>query len=269
MGGFDTKLTRVLQDAVLNPAGWGVPAAPYFWPLTPALGPAAFVSAHESRRTLLTTDTPPRNAVTSRPLPNPGLSQSIPLCTPLPLCIRFPPLEPAMNPAARDSAPYGKACAGCSRAKCRCIPRGAGLPCERCERLQKVCQPSAVVRRRAARRPARAPSAAQLEEKLDGLAALLRAQVEGSGGTGSPGSAASGGMLIETGTSDEHQYRHSQGTETRESPESPSACYLTPQTAVSPLPQEPSPSQAEQYLRTFRENHLRMFPFVYIHPDTT
>lgn len=164
-------------------------------------------------------------------------------------------MNPDANPAVRDSAPYGKACQGCSRAKCRCIPRGAGLACERCARLRIECQPSSVVRKRPARRPTRgAPTAAQLEQKLDGLAALVRAQAQAEGGFSEAGSG-----LASSG------YRWRSGAASG-SPES-SANYLTPTSISSPLPQEPSPSQAEEYLHDFRNKHVCMFPFVYIPPD--
>lgn len=190
--------------------------------------------------------------------------------------------NPDANSAARDSAPYGKACAGCSRAKCRCIPRGPGLSCERCNRLQKDCAPSAVVRKRSARRPAprppRAPSAAQLSEKLDDLVTLLRAQAAvgtsdagGSGGSEQGGASETGLRLLAGGAPDEQrQHRRDQTAASRpDSQEPPSTYYLTPETSTSPLPEEPSASQADRYLHIFRESHLRMFPFIYISPETT
>ncbi|KAL1906890.1 hypothetical protein Sste5344_007334 [Sporothrix stenoceras] len=81
-------------------------------------------------------------------------------------------------------APYGRACANCSRAKCRCIYRSDGSDCERCHRLKKDCRPSIPVRRKAAT-PTSATKrtssstlsrTAQLEQKLDGLVSLLTAQ---------------------------------------------------------------------------------------------
>ena len=170
------------------------------------------------------------------------------------------PPNPDANPADRDSAPYGKACAGCSKAKCRCIPRGADLSCERCHRLQKQCQPSAVVRKRAAKRRApRSSSTAGLGEKLDDLAALLRAQAE----LGQRRPAASM-------PDDQGLHQHSLGPETAgESPDSAQTYYSTPLSIPTPLPQEPSPAEAEQYLHIFRTNHMRMFPFIYIRPELT
>ncbi|KIH87554.1 hypothetical protein SPBR_04655 [Sporothrix brasiliensis 5110] len=80
-------------------------------------------------------------------------------------------------------APYGRACANCSRAKCRCIYRTDSSDCERCHRLKKDCRPSIPVRRKAASSGAAKRSSsstlsrtAQLEQKLDGLVSLLTAQ---------------------------------------------------------------------------------------------
>ncbi|KAK3332291.1 hypothetical protein B0T19DRAFT_482593 [Cercophora scortea] len=69
--------------------------------------------------------------------------------------------------------PYGRACASCARAKCRCIYPAGGSDCERCLRLKRECVPSVTVRRRNGRRP-QMSRAAQLEEKLEDIVALLR-----------------------------------------------------------------------------------------------
>ncbi|CAK7201393.1 hypothetical protein SEUCBS139899_004097 [Sporothrix eucalyptigena] len=87
-------------------------------------------------------------------------------------------------PSIGIPAPYGRACANCSRAKCRCIYRSNGNDCERCHRLNKECRPSIPVRRKAATSSSatkRSSSStlsrtAQLEQKLDGLVSLLEAQ---------------------------------------------------------------------------------------------
>ncbi|KAF4122963.1 hypothetical protein GMORB2_6511 [Geosmithia morbida] len=79
------------------------------------------------------------------------------------------------SPSSAEGAPagYGRSCTNCSRAKCKCIIRTAGHPCERCERLGKGCQPIAATRKRVPRKnpPSRT---AQLEEKLDDLVTILR-----------------------------------------------------------------------------------------------
>ncbi|CAK7223716.1 hypothetical protein SBRCBS47491_005302 [Sporothrix bragantina] len=96
-------------------------------------------------------------------------------------------------------APYGRACANCSRAKCRCIYRSNGNDCERCHRLSKECRPSIPVRRKAAASSTatkRSSSStlsrtAQLEQKLDGLVSLLTAQNKTATATASIASASS------------------------------------------------------------------------------
>ncbi|RYP22616.1 hypothetical protein DL767_009012 [Monosporascus sp. MG133] len=123
---------------------------------------------------------------------------------------------PTNEQRQRTSAPYGHACAGCARAKCKCIIGSRGGSCERCRRLGRACTPSATVRkrstaasRRAAARDARGGSGgssdngngnctsgmtARLEEKLDDLVTLLRSQAStaavgaGAGGVGGVGS---------------------------------------------------------------------------------
>ncbi|RYP72360.1 hypothetical protein DL769_004469 [Monosporascus sp. CRB-8-3] len=119
---------------------------------------------------------------------------------------------PTHQQQQRTSAPYGHACAGCARAKCKCIISSRGAACERCRRLGRACTPSATVRkrstaasRRAAARDGRGGSGdssdngngncssrrtARLEEKLDDLVTLLRSQASaaavgaGTGGVG-------------------------------------------------------------------------------------
>ncbi|PYH43049.1 transcription factor domain-containing protein [Aspergillus saccharolyticus JOP 1030-1] len=81
-----------------------------------------------------------------------------------------------MASIVRPPLPYGKACATCARAKCRCVPRSVGGRCERCYRLGKEC------RFPEGRRKVRSLSkSVQIEQKLDGLMMLLT-----SGRTGLP-----------------------------------------------------------------------------------
>ena len=191
-------------------------------------------------------------------------------------------------PTLRESAPYGKACIGCSKAKCRCLSRVDGSSCERCHRLGKDCQPSQVVRRRLARKPAH--KTAQLEEKLNDLVTLLKSRAAGEphvliSDDGFPERhRVNGANLDEVAMPKEtrlpllpdrrHQSRHQRSQDARDaeaSRRSPDSVpfYLTPQGSDSAFLSEPSASQAEQYLRTFRDTHLRTFPFIHISPSTT
>lgn len=193
-----------------------------------------------------------------------------------PTGIHPPWLHVSMNPereteSVRESAPYGKACLGCSRAKCKCILHGRGTTCERCHRLNKVCQPSPVVRKRVSRRTGNGRTR-HLEEKLDSLVSLLSKQSSGT---------------------DEHRQEDAESTpdSSRTQDEIPlrpapvSDPYAVPPIHMPSLAQASSnhtpssteplsldldvpPALAEEYLRQFREQHLKFFPFINISPET-
>ena len=190
--------------------------------------------------------------------------------------------SPNPNSAVRESALYGHACAGCSKAKCRCIGRGPGISCERCHRLSKDCQPSGVVRKRLARRPAN--KTARLEEKLDDLVTLLKTQATTSTSDTTAGS---------TGSQNEQVVVNSETRPAIGAWEYPqqsqlngavpplhtaagsgtlpaaSSIFATPNW-INPLySSELSLTQAEGYLGTFRRYHLDAYPFVYIPPEVT
>lgn len=172
-----------------------------------------------------------------------------------------PAADYAVSAAQPESAPYGRACAGCSKAKCRCIMRGEGLSCKRCHRLQRECHPSMVVRKRSAKRPAH--RTAELEKKLDSLVTLLRSQPPGGSRVSedssetSPGGNSGGPRQSGSGT------EQSQGTQ------EPPCFYPTPITAAaSPYP-EPSPSQAQEYFEDFIKTYVHAFPFIHFSASTT
>lgn len=71
-------------------------------------------------------------------------------------------------------APYGRACVTCVRAKAKCTHQEGITKCHRCSRLHKECQPSPSFRRPGIKKKA-STKTARLEEKLDGLVALLTA----------------------------------------------------------------------------------------------
>ncbi|PYI15889.1 hypothetical protein BO99DRAFT_445746, partial [Aspergillus violaceofuscus CBS 115571] len=80
-------------------------------------------------------------------------------------------------------APYGRACMNCSQAKCKCILSKDGGQCQRCQRLNKECRPSAFQRRQNLRKST-ATKSGRLEKKLDDVVALLRARAAHASGSG-------------------------------------------------------------------------------------
>ncbi|RJE26156.1 hypothetical protein PHISCL_01506 [Aspergillus sclerotialis] len=189
-------------------------------------------------------------------------------------------------------APYGRACANCARAKCRCILRNNGGSCERCFRLQKECAPSATRKRR---RPNYHAATARLEQKVDGLVSILKASngsfgpfdIHSSSPLPSPAKPVAGGL--ENSNKDEsvlpnsghyqtstmnnhHQYQQYQkhlqlqdhGPQTPVSTSSSSSFpYILPHGA------EPSPEEAEQYFQIFRTKHLSFLPFIRLGQEMT
>jgi hypothetical protein len=138
-------------------------------------------------------------------------------------------------------APYGHACANCSKAKCKCIYRDDGGTCERCHRLNKECRLPTRVRRRKATRPVGTRNAL-LEEKLEDLVSVLRSQaIPKSSVDTAPDSDPSRDALI-TG--------HTGG--------SLSSNLLSAAAHV-----------ADEHLEVFRTCMLNFFPFVYIPPSST
>ncbi|KXJ92626.1 hypothetical protein Micbo1qcDRAFT_194032 [Microdochium bolleyi] len=176
---------------------------------------------------------------------------------------------------SRHSAPYGHACVGCARAKCKCITRGRGngpdTRCERCHRLDRDCIPSPAVRKqtgsrgpsRTSRRVGRsraldqrtggssgsplngADRTAQLEQKLDTLVNLLASQAR--------------------------TLSHTAPVVTADPLEQTS----NPASSHTPLSNNSSDRhlgrsfQDEDHLFQFRTIFLESCPYIYISPDTT
>ena len=176
-----------------------------------------------------------------------------------------------LGTAVRESASYGKACSGCSKAKCRCILRGEGLSCERCHRLSKTCEPSIAVRKRLNTRPTRRTT--RLEDRLDALVTLLVTRAEPGGRNASsarrgfvhPVARSPGAIAAARAISPA-----SEPNRAKESIEGP-----TISTDVSPSASGHGLSQgdhasavAEQCLETFRTHHLQAFPYFHITPST-
>ncbi|KAH8882165.1 hypothetical protein GQ53DRAFT_666369 [Thozetella sp. PMI_491] len=184
------------------------------------------------------------------------------------------------NPAA-----YGQACAGCSRAKCKCFYQADGSGCERCSRLGKVCEPSLSVRRRRPHRERRSPprpSATRLEDKLDDLVSLLRAQASDRQGqissetpqtlsseadtpsslvSGAPGAFRNPDVVIDTSSSFVNILRPFEELAGSMAPPSP----IHSDVSVHNIPWK----LADAQLETFRRSFLTTFPFVHISTTTT
>lgn len=218
--------------------------------------------------------------------------------------------------STRTSAAYGQACTNCAKAKCKCIllitqpgsgsGRASRPTCERCARLGRECNPSSGVRKRRAAGSRRAAGgsasaevsggisaasrAANLEQKLEDLVAILKAQA-----TSTPNLASSqpdvaephqqrgndAGLRVTTSSATD---RRSNNASSRTVPGGPTV--ITPASTIghatcSTASSTPSPlsapandalvsaSQAEETLAFFRQHHLKYFPFIYLPPDIT
>jgi len=131
---------------------------------------------------------------------------------------------------------------------------------------------------RNAKRPA-ASKTAQLEEKLDGLVSLLKSATQSTPIAGDPNATAMGNLGHDNtiqANSTTSSYSQMEGSMSYD--HFPDPTQLTPATGSGstsshsptssiPCAVEPSPYEAEEYLRTFRQK-LKYFPFVYI-PSTT
>ncbi|KAI0385300.1 hypothetical protein F5Y04DRAFT_182934 [Hypomontagnella monticulosa] len=193
---------------------------------------------------------------------------------------------PPSESSSFSPAPYGQACAGCSRAKCKCFYRSEGSACERCHRLGKACEPALAIRKRKARTPPASsvpppppqPPTTRLEEKLDDIVTLLRSQAaekksyaqnqrqipipavpEGSiSGLGDSVSMTPArehpDVVIDTAASVVHLLR----------PLMPaSTSHIFSDVSIHQIPD----SMAEEQLDLFRRSFISMFPFVHI-PET-
>ncbi|KAI1352114.1 hypothetical protein F5Y01DRAFT_280702 [Xylaria sp. FL0043] len=223
----------------------------------------------------------------------------------------------------RISAPYGQACVNCAKAKCKCIilrhpgsgsGTGSGLDsrptCERCARLGRECRPSSGVRKRGAAGSRRAVGgsasagvtsgtsaatrAANLEQKLEDLVAILKAQTSATPPIDAPSqpdaneSHRQGNVgqnarrepgLVTLSASDWRSNsvlsRILLGGATVITPASTggatgSTANSTPSPLPAPAHDVPIPApQAEETLAFFTRHHLKFFPFVYLPPETT
>ncbi|PYH99003.1 hypothetical protein BO71DRAFT_343864 [Aspergillus ellipticus CBS 707.79] len=185
-------------------------------------------------------------------------------------------MDPSFPQYDLAPAPYGHACMNCSQSKCKCIlPRGGGR-CQRCQRLNKECRPSAIHRRQTTRKSS--SKTGRLEKKLDDLVTLLRAKSEQA----SVGAAGDYAELIE-GLRRAPQPR-TRITQTVSPAERAIDCgFMTPSTqgpatnshngheSTGPASPslDPTPVQAEEYLHIFATRKLSYFPLIYFSPSTT
>ena len=211
---------------------------------------------------------------------------------------------------ASRPAPYGRACVNCVRAKCKCILRNGGEICERyfsfifticvytegfrCFRLKKECRPSSSVRKKRAT-PRHSSQTARLEQKLDGLVSLLKANSQGTlsteaieasassisantlpsasiGGTDnatpgpSPQSPSKYGHGCENPAAclvppPRAPYQENLGTQNRSAPITPASSSSS--SFAYPLPRdvEPTPDEAELWFHTFQTKYMEHVPF--------
>ncbi|KAI1381383.1 hypothetical protein F4677DRAFT_402845 [Hypoxylon crocopeplum] len=189
--------------------------------------------------------------------------------------------------ASCSPAPYGRACAGCSRAKCKCFYRSEGFTCERCHRLGKTCEPASAVRKRKAQtppplaQPPPQPLSTRLEEKLDDLVTLLRSQanekqIPSQAQTSQPPQESTpettlndrGGSPLSTPAAQVPDIALDTTASVVHL-----LCPAGPRASSSPIPRDISAHQmpdrmAEERLDIFRRSFISTFPFVYI-PATT
>ncbi|CAH0041772.1 unnamed protein product [Clonostachys rhizophaga] len=165
-------------------------------------------------------------------------------------------------------APYGHACAGCSKAKCKCISRGVGVPCERCHRLLKQCLPSTVVRKGLSKRMAShlarergSEKPSSRREEQDFIHSVsehtdLRLPAPGENPSAVPHHVATDTV-------------HAQSFGARISCAPPVLLNSQPELLMTPSAPALSPHlelcpvDAEAVFKTFKELHLKSFPFIH------
>ncbi|SPQ19115.1 0ac4db94-26a7-4e22-a804-f89098a3b643 [Thermothielavioides terrestris] len=163
---------------------------------------------------------------------------------------------------ARDASPFRrarnpptKACGNCARVKCKCMPRAAGLSCERCHRLGKICTPSEAAAKQQPRVPKRrgvSPTpTARLEQKLDSLLTALRSR--------EPLTAAAPELWEQEPTEPESTAAQDGG------PASPSESHgsATPSDDEPDSLGAPSPVEADECLCRFRGDMV-VYPFLWL-----
>ncbi|KAI1329048.1 hypothetical protein F5Y16DRAFT_367268 [Xylariaceae sp. FL0255] len=219
----------------------------------------------------------------------------------------FAPPPDSPSSSSRISAPYGQACVSCVKAKCKCIitntsqsSPGRDAACERCTRLKRECVPSVGARKQRGRHAnARVGSvsgstprsstasavsrAATLEQKLEDLVAILKAQASSGTSATSPSTAESAASRIQLALQQEKNGEHGPNNPihpairgasmatpapSQNSSTSPGSA-STPYTAAAVNVDVNSPisvAEAEEVLNTFRTKFIPFFPLAYLPP---
>ncbi|CAH0056149.1 unnamed protein product [Clonostachys solani] len=213
------------------------------------------------------------------PMKSAGLSERDSFASPRQLNLRSqqtPTKSKQSNPMETRSlasighkpAPYGHACTGCSKAKCKCISRGVGVPCERCHRLLKQCSPSTVVRKGLSRRVASQSTRERASDKPSSHREQQVAIHPVSEHTNSRLPApAENSLAVPYHMVADTVHAQSLGTRIACAPpilpnDQPDLLMAPSVPALSP-PLELCPVDAEAVLKTFKELHLKSFPFIY------
>ncbi|KAH8199422.1 hypothetical protein TruAng_006417 [Truncatella angustata] len=172
------------------------------------------------------------------------------------------------QPIVGLSAPYGQACSGCAKAKCKCVSRGNGT-CERCHRRGMECRLSEGVRKRTARKPDIGSRTSQLEDRLNDLVEILRSQQSGSKGSPTPQSSNSIPTVQVQAQAPSDALASAGAYPSPSTGILSSASQVASESGTAGIEDDLSPFEAESILQRFRNDYLTMFPFVWITADTT
>ncbi|KAJ0414484.1 hypothetical protein BJY00DRAFT_24656 [Aspergillus carlsbadensis] len=154
------------------------------------------------------------------------------------------------------TAAYGRACAGCTQAKCKCLVTEQGDSCARCRRLNRECRPATRTRKVNPHRRSAAAKTAQLERRLDELASLLQGTARAPGVAATPGPTPSDSGL----SSESRASNPSQQSTTQPSSSGTSRVDSRSVAAADRAAEE------DEILAAFR-TRLRYFPFIHIEPS--
>ncbi|OIW25920.1 hypothetical protein CONLIGDRAFT_512801 [Coniochaeta ligniaria NRRL 30616] len=183
------------------------------------------------------------------------------------------------------SGPYGRACTGCFKAKCKCVARADGPGCQRCHSLNRACQPSDSVRRSTILKKQNANARiAELEKKLESVIERLEPrnppdgdpQREHQPGRLAPAVNSRNVHASLSASAVENDPEESEDTDTDNDQDagtvlwSPGQAGLDgPPTAAFAASDFASDAENETLLTTFRSRMLQHFPFVHLPSEVT